>query len=100
MIAKETLAQAGVVVLWLGVAAAAVSPTAARQQRMNVVFLADDLGVMDVGAYSPQTFYATPNLDAQARSRMRFTTGYAACPVCSPMHGEDRDASVGLRRPT
>ena len=61
---------------------------AARPQpakRPNVVFfLADDLGVMDVGANNPKTFYATPNLDALAKSSMRFTCGYAACPVCSP----------------
>jgi len=67
------------------VATIAVTPTSARQQRPNIVFLlADDLGVMDVGAYNPQTFYATPNIDALAKSGMRFTTGYAACPVCSP----------------
>ncbi len=61
---------------------------AARPQpakRPNVVFfLADDLGVMDIGANNPKTFYATPNLDALAKSGMRFTCGYAACPVCSP----------------
>jgi len=54
-------------------------------KRPNIVFLlADDLGVMDIGAYNPKTFYATPNLDALARSGMRFTCGYSACPVCSP----------------
>ncbi len=60
----------------------AQTPTA---KRPNVIFfLSDDLGYMDIGANNPQTFYATPNLDAFAKSGMRFTCGYAACPVCSP----------------
>jgi arylsulfatase A-like enzyme len=51
----------------------------------NIVFiLADDLGVMDVGAYNPKTFYETPHIDSIAKSGMRFTQGYAACCVCSP----------------
>jgi arylsulfatase A-like enzyme len=51
----------------------------------NVVFfLVDDLGIMDIGAYNPKTFYETPNVDRLAREGMRFTNGYAANPVCSP----------------
>src|SRR5439155_7787574 len=51
----------------------------------NIVFiLADDLGWMDIGANNPGTFYETPNIDRLAASGMRFTAGYAACPVCSP----------------
>ncbi len=51
----------------------------------NVVFImADDLGYMDVGFNNPHTFYETPNLDALAKQSLRFTAGYAACPVCSP----------------
>ena len=49
-----------------------------------VVFLVDDLGYMDVGANNPKCFYKTPNVDALAKSGMRFTDGYAANPVCSP----------------
>src|SRR4051812_12474884 len=53
--------------------------------RPNIVFiLADDLGYMDIGANNPNTFYETPNIDNLARHGMRFTQGYAACPVCSP----------------
>src|SRR6266540_6415302 len=59
--------------------------TRAKTIRPNVVFfLADDLGVMDIGANNPKTFYSTPNIDALAKSGMRFTCGYSACPVCSP----------------
>jgi arylsulfatase A-like enzyme len=49
-----------------------------------LVFLVDDLGYMDIGANNPDCFYETPQIDALARSGMRFTDGYAANPVCSP----------------
>jgi arylsulfatase A-like enzyme len=48
------------------------------------LILADDLGFMDVGCNNPRTFYETPNIDRLAVRGMRFTAGYAACPVCSP----------------
>jgi hypothetical protein len=42
-IATQTLSQAGAaVVLWLAMATVAVSPTSARQKRLNVVFPSDD----------------------------------------------------------
>jgi arylsulfatase A-like enzyme len=54
-------------------------------KKPNVVFfLVDDLGYMDVGAYNPKTFYETPNVDRLVKEGMKFTDGYAACPVCSP----------------
>ena len=60
-------------------------PAQAETRRPNVVFiLADDLGYMDIGANNPQTFYETPNINRLAAQGMRFTDGYAACPVCSP----------------
>jgi arylsulfatase A-like enzyme len=53
--------------------------------RPNIVFfLADDLGYMDIGVNNPKTFYHTPRIDSIAASGIRFTAGYAACPVCSP----------------
>lgn len=56
-----------------------------RAARPNIVFmLVDDLGYMDIGADNPKTFYDTPNIDRLAAEGMRFTAGYAACPVCSP----------------
>ncbi len=48
-----------------------------------VVVLVDDLGYTDVGCYG-STFYETPNIDRLAANGIRFTNGYAACPVCSP----------------
>ena len=49
-----------------------------------VLIVADDLGVMDVSPYNPQTFYDTPAIQSLADSGVKFTAGYAACPVCSP----------------
>ena len=52
--------------------------------RPNILFiLVDDYGIKDVGIEGSQ-FYETPNIDAFARSGMRFTQGYAAGAVCSP----------------
>jgi arylsulfatase A-like enzyme len=57
----------------------------ASPPKPNIIFiLADDLGYMDIGANNPKTFYETPNIDRLASRGMRFTAGYAACPVCSP----------------
>jgi arylsulfatase A-like enzyme len=55
-----------------------------EQQPNFVFFLVDDLGYMDIGAYNPDTFYETPNVDRLAGRAVRFTDGYAANPVCSP----------------
>ncbi|NIA13942.1 MAG: sulfatase-like hydrolase/transferase [Nitrospiraceae bacterium] len=50
----------------------------------NIVFiLIDDLGWADVGCYG-NTFNETPHIDALAKQGVRFTSAYAACPVCSP----------------
>jgi len=67
---------------WSGINSAAF---AASPPHPNVLFiLADDLGYMDVGANNTNTFYETPNINSLAKGGMRFTSGYAACPVCSP----------------
>lgn len=60
------------------------SSLVAAEKPSYVFILVDDLGYMDIGAYNPQTFYHTPNIDALAASGMKFTNGYAANPVCSP----------------
>lgn len=48
-----------------------------------VIILIDDLGYADVGCFG-STLYETPNIDRLAKNGMRFTNGYASCPVCSP----------------
>lgn len=53
-------------------------------RRPNIVFiLADDLGWMDTAVYG-STYYRTPNIDRLAQRGMRFTSAYAANPLCSP----------------
>lgn len=50
----------------------------------NIVFiLCDDLGVNDLHCYGRED-HRTPNLDRLAREGTRFTTAYAAQPICSP----------------
>jgi len=56
----------------------------ARAPGPNIVFiLADDLGVNDLGAYGRRE-HRTPHLDRLAAEGVRFTTAYAASPICSP----------------
>lgn len=71
----------------LGLSSLALAPLAPGRETKrppNFVFvLVDDLGWTDLGCYG-SSFYDTPNLDRLAATGMRFTDGYAACPVCSP----------------
>lgn len=54
-------------------------------EQPNILFiLADDLGMMDLEPYNPDTFYETPNIDRLARSGLTFTNAYGTNPVCSP----------------
>ncbi|MEC7187128.1 MAG: sulfatase-like hydrolase/transferase [Pseudomonadota bacterium] len=48
-----------------------------------VLILADDLGLGDVGVYGSK-LVDTPNIDALARSGVRFSQAYVSHPVCSP----------------
>ena len=58
------------------------SPMAAA--RPNVLFiLADDLGYGDLSGYG-RPDYRTPVLDTLARQGMKFTSAYAAGPLCTP----------------
>ncbi|MDP6442715.1 MAG: sulfatase [Pirellulaceae bacterium] len=60
------------------------SLAAAAERPPNFVFLlVDDLGWADVGAFGSR-YHETPHIDRLAELGMRFTDGYAACPVCSP----------------
>jgi len=73
------MARTFLVLLVLGMSAAA----AFAAKPNVVVILIDDMGQRDCGCYGSQ-FYRTPHIDALARQGLRFTAGYAACPVCSP----------------
>jgi arylsulfatase A-like enzyme len=68
----------------------ATTTLAARAQRAdaaprpNILFiLADDLGYGDLSCYG-RPDYQTPVLDKLARQGLRFTSAYAAAPVCTP----------------
>lgn len=75
--------------LLAGGTAAAILPASlkakSRSSKLpNVVFiLIDDLGWSDIGCFGSD-FHDTPNIDRLASDGMKFTDGYAACPVCSP----------------
>jgi arylsulfatase A-like enzyme len=59
-------------------------PSGVAQRRPNVLFiLADDLGYGDLSCYG-RPDYRTPVLDNLARQGVRFTSNYAAAPVCTP----------------
>ena len=63
----------------IGVAA----QTRAVRRPNFVIFLADDLGCEDIGAWGASDL-KTPNIDSLASSGARFTNWYAAAPVCAP----------------
>src|SRR6476660_5102466 len=67
------------------VGAAALSRlSAAQTARPNVLFiLADDLGYGDLSCYG-RPDYKTPVLDRLAKQGVKFTSNYAAAPVCTP----------------
>lgn len=48
-----------------------------------VLFMADDLGVSDIGPYGNRTV-KTPNLDRLAKESMLFKRAFAASPTCGP----------------
>jgi len=57
---------------------------AKKDDRPNIIlFIADDHGYADSGAYGDDCV-KTPNIDALARQSMRFTHAFAASPLCSP----------------
>ncbi len=71
----------GFTLLWALTLEAQESQT---EPKTNFVFLlVDDLGWADLGCFG-STFHKTPHIDALCNSGMKFTHGYAACPVCSP----------------
>lgn len=76
--------QPGKSVIGYAVGLALTGLTAFAAPRPNFVFiLADDLRYADVGFHGCQDI-PTPNLDRLAASGMRFTSGYAGHPFCSP----------------
>lgn len=60
-----------------------ICSVAPAKQTNFVFFLVDDMGWADVSCFGSK-FHETPHIDKLAASGMKFTNGYAACPVCSP----------------
>lgn len=72
-----------VVIALLLLSSALHAAETAKPARPNVVlFLVDDMGWMDCGAYGSK-YYETPNIDRFAMRAMRFTNAYSQ-PLCSP----------------
>ncbi len=55
----------------------------AKKKPNIIVLLADDLGYSDLGCYNSE-YIKTPNLDTLAAQGIKFTSSYAAAPLCSP----------------
>src|SRR5436305_263007 len=72
-------------VVWLFLAAQVCnSASATATDHPNVILIViDDMGWADLSCYGSK-FHKTPNIDRLAAGGVRFTQGYAACPVCSP----------------
>ncbi len=70
---------------WLAASAALPAAQAAQRRRPQnfVVLFADDLGWGDLGCYG-HPLIRTPELDRMAAEGARFTSFYAASPVCTP----------------
>ncbi len=67
----------------IGTGIAVAASFAAPASPPNIVFiLADDLGISDLRCYG-SAWHDTPNLDRLAREGRRFTSAYAAAPICS-----------------
>jgi arylsulfatase A len=65
-------------IVWCG------GPARAADAPPNIVFiLCDDLGINDLHCYG-RTDHRTPHLDRLATQGTRFTSAYAAQPICSP----------------
>jgi arylsulfatase A-like enzyme len=76
------------IVLFLLITLCYFTKTAAQvagvKQQTNIIFiLADDLGYADIGCYGQQKIN-TPNIDALAKSGMKFTQYYSGSNVCAP----------------
>jgi arylsulfatase A len=63
---------------------AAAAPARPADRPNIILFMVDDLGYGDVGAYNPNSKIRTPNMDRLASQGMRFTDAHTAAGVCTP----------------
>ena len=82
---KQTSLSSAFFALTIVLASADCTPglLAADNPTNFLFFLVDDLGWADVGCFGSK-YHETPHIDQLCASGMKFTNGYAACPVCSP----------------
>lgn len=63
---------------------ASFNKAASQSPRPNIIYImADDLGYADLSCYGSKNYH-TPHLDKMALQGMKFTSAYAAAPVCTP----------------
>ena len=80
--------------------AAGICPAASAAERPNtVLFLVDDMGWMDCGAYGSQ-YYETPHIDRFAKQSMRFTQTYVRSAVARRCSSNEQCAKdlIGWKR--
>jgi arylsulfatase A-like enzyme len=66
------------------IASTSTAPASPPERPPNIILIVtDDLGVTDLGVYGSD-YHLTPRLNALAQEGMRFSSAYAASPVCSP----------------
>src|SRR5580692_6614928 len=85
---RTMIALCAITLVWVvdgaSISSAETAKNRAAESRPNVVVMvADDLGYGDVSCLVRQVV-ATPNLDRLAALGVKFTAGYATCPLCAP----------------
>lgn len=79
----ETTRMHALLIIICSLLSACCDRLSAAESKPNVVlFLVDDMGWMDCGAYGSR-YYETPNIDRFSKQAMRLTDAYAV-PLCSP----------------
>ena len=69
----------------LAIALLSAVPPARAERSPNILLIyADDMGYGDLAIQNPDSKIPTPNLDALARSGMRFTDGHSSSGICTP----------------
>ncbi|ANW96220.1 arylsulfatase [Wenyingzhuangia fucanilytica] len=71
------------IVLLLGACKATTKEKVSHKKPNIIYILADDLGIGDLSVYGQQKF-KTPNIDALAKSGIKFTQHYSGAAVCAP----------------
>ncbi|MDE0104767.1 MAG: sulfatase [Bryobacterales bacterium] len=66
------------------IAALAIGAATSARAANAVLIVSDDQGYADISCYPGADEARTPNIDRLAAEGVRFTNGYASCPVCAP----------------